>query len=151
MKRLLALTLGATLVCGSAAFAADTPETKKGPREFPGMDHRMEMMTKQLNLTSEQQTKVKAVFEEEFKGMRDARGSFAQLTPEERRQKMTDRREAFEAKMKKILTGDQWTKWEKQRRVPQGGPGIEKKGERKGEVKGSEGEPAAKKHKKKAE
>lgn len=135
------------------AFAADAPEGKKGPRDFPGIDQRMEVMTKQLALTTEQQTKVKALFEQEIKTMREARGSAgaSQIPVEERRKKMMERREAMDTKLKEILTPEQWTKWEKQRRGPQGGPGFEKRGEGKGEGKRPEGAPPAKKQKKKAE
>jgi protein CpxP len=63
--------------------------------------------------TAEQKTKVTALFEEQGKKMQAMRTENANLTQEQRREKMTAMREDQNKEMKKILTPEQFTKYEK--------------------------------------
>ena len=118
MKKLsliAAVALG-TLVAGSNLASAQTtnaaPEAKKGgKRGFPTIEQQMERMTTQLNLTDEQKPKVKAVLEDQQKKMQELR-SDSSLDQDARRQKMQTIRKDTEAKMKGILTDDQYTKYQ---------------------------------------
>ena len=99
-----------------------------GPRAAQRGDvkERLAKIAEDLQLTSDQKTKVEAAMKEQadtMRGLRDA-------TPEERREKMQAARKAFDGKMKETLTADQYAKWEKTReqRRPagegrRGGPG----------------------------
>ena len=104
-----ALALGGLLVCASVGTAQDAKEGKK--RGF-SPQQRVEQMDKELKLTSDQKTKLTALFEDQAKKMRD-------LTPEDRRAKGRELREENDKKLKAILTSDQWEKWEK---YPGGAP-----------------------------
>ena len=72
---------------------------------------RMEMMQKQLNLTDDQTTQIKGIFEESRGKMEELRGNTA-LSQEDRRAKMMEIREHQTAKVKAVLTPDQQKKFE---------------------------------------
>jgi Spy/CpxP family protein refolding chaperone len=134
MKKLTILTVAAMLTCG-AVWAAENAEKKKGPREMPGIEQRMEMMTKQLELTTDQQAKVKALFEQEGKEMREARAKADEMTVEQRREKMMARRESMDAKLKEILTPEQFQKLKEHRQNRGEGKGKKGEGEKKEKAK----------------
>lgn len=139
MKKLLALTLTGMLAMAGTTFAAEAVAKKKGgPDGMPGIDQRMEMLTKQLSLTPEQQAKIKPLLEEERKAIMEARGKNRDMTPEERQEAMKTRRAEFNKKLKPILNAEQNEKLEKARkgRGPEGAPGYEKKGGKKGKGEG---------------
>ena len=66
------------------------------------------------------------VVAQSFKAQREA---MKDLTPEERREKMKENRKATDAKIKEILTPEQYTQWEKMRQEnrPAGGAKPAKK------------------------
>ena len=108
MKKLsliVAVALG-TLVACSMAIAQDAGKdsAKKGKGGF-SVEQRLERMSTQLNLTDDQKPKVKAVLEDTAKKMKD-------LAPEDRREKGKAIREEEVAAFKKILTPEQFTKYE---------------------------------------
>lgn len=72
---------------------------------------RLDKLSEELKLTADQKTKVEAAMKEQAEAVRGLRDA----TPEDRRAKMQTARKAFDAKMKEILTADQYTKWEKTR------------------------------------
>ncbi len=75
------------------------------------VDSQLKQLTDQLHLTDAQKPRVKAVLEERNKqaaGLRD-------LAPEDRRTKMRSIRTEMDAKMKEILTADQYQQFEKTR------------------------------------
>ena len=104
-----------SLFAGSLALQAEdapkTPPAGGGAHARPGGD-----MMKELGLTPDQETKVKAAREEMMTAMKA-------LAPEERRTKGKEIREAFAAKLKTILTPEQFEKWQKnmEKNRPQGG------------------------------
>ncbi len=105
-------------------FAADS-DTKKDSTEAttrrgPGTpEQRLERMSKQLNLTDDQKAKLKPILADEAAKMKDLRADTS-VSREDRRTKMADIRKDIDAKIKGVLTADQYTKWEEARKQ-QGG------------------------------
>ena len=123
---LAALAAGALIAFTPTLRAEDKPERPNRP-ERPGGgpggprgEQRGDMLKKvaeELGLSDEQKTKLQEVFKSQREAMKD-------LSPEDRREKMKESRDAMNAKLKEILTAEQYAKWEKIRaeRGP-GGPG----------------------------
>lgn len=83
------------------------------------------MIAKNLGLNADQQTKLKAVLDDEAQQMKDFRLKVKDLTPEQRRAKYTELRDGIDAKIKPILTPEQYQKWEAMRgKRPAGAPGV---------------------------
>ena len=105
------LTVQSTKAQNSVPPAAtDTPAKAKGAKH-EGHGHHMEALTKELNLTTDQQAKIKAIFEAsrpEIKALRDD----TTMAPKDRHSKMKAIHEASDAKIKEILTPEQITKFE---------------------------------------
>ena len=126
------LALGGLLAVTTNVSAQDAKEKRGDRRGGPAVQERVDRMATELQLTDEQKTKVKAVMEEQGKKMQELRDA----TPEQRREKFQAMREEMDKKMKAILTPEQQTKWEKMRenmRQRGGGPGGEKKSQKKAE------------------
>jgi len=126
-----ALIAGSLFAGNTALRAADTntpPSTPPaggpppgGPPGGPGMRGRLgfDMTAKQLDLTEDQKPKVKAILDDEVQQMRDLRQDNS-LSPDDRRTKMRTARDNTAAKLKDVLTPEQFVKWQK---VTQG-PGV---------------------------
>ncbi len=69
------------------------------------------MLTQQLNLTSDQQTQIKPILENESQQMQSLR-SDSSLSQQDRMSKMQAIRETTNSQIKPILTADQQTKWQ---------------------------------------
>jgi len=116
LSLLTALVAGAVIALTPSLRAQDSKPNRPeaGQRPAPGqrgemVKDRLAKLAEELNLTAEQKTKVEAVIKaqtESMRGLQDA-------TPEERREKMQAARKTMDAKMKEILTAEQYTKWEK--------------------------------------
>lgn len=123
---LVALAAGALIAFSPTLRAEDKParpERSERPGGGPGQRGDMlKKMAEELGLSEEQKTKLQEVFKSQREAMKD-------LSPEERREKMKESRDAMSAKVKEILTAEQYAKWEKIRdeRRPGGpsGPGNE--------------------------
>lgn len=112
MKKLsliAAVALG-TLVACSIATAQDAAK-KKGRQGF-GAGQGVEQLKKDLDLKDDQVSKVKAVLEERQKKMQELRG---ETDREARREKMRSIMEESNKQMKKILTDEQYKKYEEMR------------------------------------
>lgn len=125
-KLLAALAAGALIAFTPNLRAEDKPEKPNRPERPEGgprggqAGERIKKMAEELNLTADQKTKVEAALKEQ----REAMQGIKDATPEERRAKMQEGRKAMDAKMKEILTAEQYTKWEKLRvQNRPGGPG----------------------------
>ena len=124
---MLASVVAAGLMTGQTLQAQDAPKDKPAgaPGGGPAMrGPNMDQIAKELNLTEDQKTKVKAAQEERMQKARAIRQD-STISQEDRRAKMKEIQDAFTAKMKEILTPDQFEKWQKhaQQRRQQGGPG----------------------------
>ena len=109
---LAALATGALFVLTPSLRAEDKPAKPAHPEAAPhGGGQRGDMlkeMGEKLNLTADQKTKLQEAFKAQREAMKD-------LTPEERKEKMKANRQATDAKIKEILTPEQYTQWEKMR------------------------------------
>lgn len=75
-------------------------------------ERRLEMMQRQLSLTPDQTTAIRAIFQDERAKMEAARASGDSTSPEDRRAKMMAMREEEKTKIEAVLTPDQKTKYE---------------------------------------
>jgi periplasmic protein CpxP/Spy len=132
---LITILTGALLVTGTTLRAqdapdkdakpADKPHKQMGPGEGGGQQDRMAKMAEELKLTDDQKAKVKTATQEQMEKMRAIRSDDS-LTQEQKREKGKALRDEMTAKMKEILTPEQFTQWEKMRPQPgqrPGGPG----------------------------
>jgi Spy/CpxP family protein refolding chaperone len=127
------------VLCGFMVSVATAQDTNKAtPRRGANTEQRIEQLDKQLQLTADQKTKLKAYFDGERKKMQDMRADTS-LTREQRQEKMKAVREDLQKEMKSVLTADQFTKWEKERdrmreemkqKAKQGGKKAEEKTEK---------------------
>ena len=120
-----ALTAGALLACSSSLLAQDTTNTPPaGGMRGRMMGPTIEQLTTNLSLTADEIPKVKAVLDDQRQKMADLRADQS-VQGQDRRTKMTEIRNDVTAKMKDILTDDQFTQYQKltQRGVRRGGAG----------------------------
>jgi len=104
----LAALVAGSLLAGTALQAQDAPQARSAMHGRPSADQ----MAKELNLTDDQKTKVKAALADQqtkMKALRDDKS----LSREDRRAKGKEIREATQAKIKGILTPEQMEKWQK--------------------------------------
>jgi periplasmic protein CpxP/Spy len=87
---------------GGSTMAAMTPEG------------RLKMLTEKLNLTEDQQAKLKPILEDQSKQMKALHGD-ASLAPAEKQAKMKELHEASTEKINAVLTPDQQAKWKQMR------------------------------------
>lgn len=123
---LAALAAGALIALTPNLRAEDKPEKPNRPERPEGgprggqRGDMLKEMAEKLNLTADQ----KAKLQEAIKAQRENRKDLKDATPEERRAAMKEAREAMNAKLKEILTAEQYAKWEKIREENRpGGPG----------------------------
>jgi len=111
---LAALCTGA--LCAMPMLAQDAapaaPQGQMGPRGGGRMEARqVEMLTKRLNLTADQQTQVKAIDDDTMKQMATVRNDTS-LSQDDKRAKMMDIRKGSQDKIRAVLTDEQKTKYE---------------------------------------
>ena len=122
MAVILAVLITAVFAMSSQqAFGKDDPnakspkvekeQPKRGPGDMrEGIDKRMEHLTKELNLTKEQQEKIRPIIENEMKEMRTVRED-SSLTPEQKREKTKAIHQTTKEAINKILTPEQQKKY----------------------------------------
>lgn len=129
------LAVAAALALPIASHAQDKKEDKKPAGERPpggaggdrraAAEERFKKMAEDLKLTDEQKTKVQENFRDMMQKGRELRENTA-LSQEDRQAKGREMRESFQAKMKEILTKEQFEKFEKQQAEFRRGPGGER-------------------------
>lgn len=155
-----AAVLGALLSLGFAAgnaFAQDdqaapapppppqsgqAPDQQPGPgmgghmgrRQMPSVDDQLQHLTKKLNLSAEQQAKLKPILEDQRKQMDQIRND-SSLSRQDRFSKMMDLRQSSDSQIKSVLNEDQQKNFDKMR--------DEQKGRMKQWRKGGENAPPA--------
>ena len=98
-------------------FAQGPPDSGQGGGSYgghgqpPTAEQRLQRMTQQLNLTSEQQTQIKPILESESQQMQELRGN-ASLSQQDRMAKIQEIRQTTASQIKPILNADQQTKFE---------------------------------------
>ena len=124
MKSIRLLTLLAACLFAMAALAQQNPpaqgsgDQKQGGHGHMGMgpgmgnvdDHVKELTTK-LNLTADQQTKVKAILEEHHQQMQ-AMMKDDSMSKEDKHAKMMSMHDSVHAKVRELLTDEQKTKFD---------------------------------------
>ncbi|HEX4343889.1 MAG TPA: hypothetical protein VH255_10880 [Verrucomicrobiae bacterium] len=126
-KLSLAVLAAAGLLAFSVPAHADdtnstpkmTPPTAPAGRPARGFtaEAQMDRLTTALTLTDDEKPKVKAIVDDQFKQMSDLR-SDTSMSPDDRRTKMQAIRTDVTAKMKDVLTADQFAKYQA---LPMGG------------------------------
>jgi protein CpxP len=115
---IVAVALGA-LAAGTLAASAQTtnsnPQPGAGHGEKGGqLKDRLQRMAEALQLTDAEKDQIKPILQGDMEKAKELRDDTS-LTQEERRAKMKTIREDTAAKMKGILTPEQFTKWEQLR------------------------------------
>jgi Spy/CpxP family protein refolding chaperone len=111
------LVLGLTALSALPAMAqepAPPPPGQGGPRHGgPGgmRGNQVDFLTRQLNLTPDQVTQVKAIDEDTWKQMKALRDD-ASTADADKRAKMMDIRKTSQGKIRALLTPDQQTKFD---------------------------------------
>ena len=124
-KTLMMVALAAgSLFASSTLQAQDAPKDKPADNKpaaptpgarRPGLS--LDGLAKQLDLTEDQKVKIKPIIEDLQKKISELRKDTS-VAPEDRPAKMKEIRESVSAKLKEILTPEQFAKWEKN------GPGM---------------------------
>jgi len=73
-------------------------------------ENRLKMLTEKLNLTDDQQAKIKPLLEDETSEMQSIHND-SSLAPADRQAKMKQVHQSFTDKVNAVLTPDQQTKW----------------------------------------
>jgi len=112
---LSAVMAGMMLVMPSSLPAQNAPATHEHGAMGPMTpeDH-LKMLTEKLNLTEDQQAKLRPIFEDQSKQMK-AIHEDTSLAPADRQAKMKELHESSNEKVNAILTPDQQAKWKQMR------------------------------------
>ncbi len=122
LKHCLLVLVAAGLISIAAPFAAaqDTPSPSSdsqapspnhGRRHGPDPSQRTQELTKKLNLTTDQQAKVKDALESEHSQM-ESMHQDSSLSREDRRAKMMDIRKSTDTQIRGLLDSTQQKKWD---------------------------------------
>ncbi|MFZ0760990.1 MAG: hypothetical protein WAM69_13665 [Candidatus Sulfotelmatobacter sp.] len=122
LKQCLLVLVAAGLVAITAPFAAGQDSSpndqQSSPPQYNGHHHRAPdparrtaELTKQLNLTSDQQTKVQAALESERSQMESLHQDTS-LSRDDRRAKMTEIRKTTDDQIRGLLDSTQQKKWD---------------------------------------
>ncbi len=122
-----ALLTVAMACCGTALYAQMQDSGQGGGQQRRGpmsTDDRLQHLTQMLNLTSDQQTKIRPILENESTQMQALRGDTS-MSRDDKMTKMKSIRESTNSQISPILTSDQQQKWQQmqtQHMRPQGAP-----------------------------
>lgn len=112
-RRIFTLALSTLFGLGAAIAAPQTQDqsgtqqsSQPAERHQPDPNRQMRMLTKRLNLTSDQQNQILPILTSRNDQMQSIRGD-ASLSPQDRRAKMRAIREDADAKVRALLTADQ--------------------------------------------
>jgi len=134
MTLIAALAAGSLLMLTPALRADDATNTPPatppagGPPGMRGRGPNLDRIAQQLNLTDDQKPKVKEILDGRQEQMRDL-WQDQDMSRDDRMAKMKSIREDTDAKLKAVLTADQFEQWQKMesrmrgpRNRPPGGP-----------------------------
>ncbi len=134
-KKIMAmLAVGGSLAFGPALLAQDSTNTPPPPPAAQGgqmrgqnVDRMVQMLTTRLNLTADEQTKIKPILQSQADQINALRQD-STLTPQDRRAKMMAIRQSTASQLQGILTPDQFTQYQQmmqrgRRGMGPGGPG----------------------------
>jgi Spy/CpxP family protein refolding chaperone len=127
--------LTAVLLCGVLSLTTTVRAAEKaGGERAEKARERMQEVTEKLGLTEAQKEKLKPIFQAQGEKMKELMGN-ADLSREQKMEKMKALREEFAPKFKEILTPEQFEKWEKMREEMRGKLGDRAKQRRGGAEK----------------
>lgn len=129
-------TLTALLLCGTLSLttAARAAEARRpGGERAERAKERIQEIVEKLGLNESQKEKFRSVWQEQMQKMKEVFGN-ADLSREQKAEKMKAIREEFAPKFKEILTPEQFEKWQKMREEMREKVGERAKG-RRGEKK----------------
>jgi hypothetical protein len=113
-------TLGLLLTAGAGAWSAENDQrprqrqNQSGERPLRNRAERLETMARELNLTEGQKAQLREVWRKDAEKIRSIRQD-ENLTPEEKRTKAREAMRAMPDQLKKILTVEQFEKWQEMR------------------------------------
>ena len=122
-KQCLLIVVAGLLISGTAAFSAaqdSQSNDQSAPPQEMGRGHRggfqdpaqrTQELTKQLNLTSDQQTKVQGILQNEHSQMESLRQQ-SSGSPQDRRSKMMDIHQNSNSQIRALLDSNQQKKWD---------------------------------------
>ena len=122
MKKLLVLSLAACMIILTTTAQTERPTETKPPTERHKGKHEKGKMMKELNLSKEQQAKMKANHKE-MKAKHDALKAQDNITVKEMREKKAALKAEQQASMASILTPEQKTKMAKMKEKRKTGRG----------------------------
>ena len=119
MKLMRLVTLFAACLFALAATAQQNPPAQENGEHKHGaqagrmgnMDDMMQELTTKLNLTADQQTKIKSILEEQHEQMRATMNDPA-ISKEDKHAKMKSMHDSIHAKVREVLTDDQKPKFD---------------------------------------
>ena len=125
MKRSLVCTLLAVaLACGGTALYAQDNMSQSGAQEGhrmpPSPEQRLQHLTKTLNLTADQQEKIKPILESEQSQMQSLHQDTS-MAKQDRMAKAQQIRQGSNDQIQQVLTPDQQQKWSQMQAQHQGG------------------------------
>jgi len=114
------LTAGLILIAASLAASQDNPSNDQTPPQDNGRQHhpgppdpaqRTQELSKKLNLTSDQQTKVQDILQSEHSQMESLHQD-SSLSQQDRHSKMMDIRNNSDTQIRRLLDSTQQKKWD---------------------------------------
>jgi len=117
MKQVRLLALLATCLFALAAFAQQNPpakenaENKHGGHEMGNVDEHVKELSNKLNLTADQQTKVKAILEQNHQQMETVMKDES-MSKEDKHAKMKSMHDSIHTQIRDVLTDDQKPKFD---------------------------------------
>jgi len=110
---LCALLATALACCGTALYAQQDNMSQGAPaaHRMPSPEQRLRHMTKTLNLSDEQQQKIKPLLESESQQMQSLRQDTT-MSKQDRMAKMQQIRQGTNDQIKGVLSNDQQQKWQ---------------------------------------
>lgn len=116
-KALMCALLGAALACSGTALYAQTAEGAGqggGQHQMPSPEMRLQHMTRMLDLSSDQQAKIKPILENESQQMQSLHQDTS-MSQQDRMAKMREIRQSTMSQIKPILTAEQQQKLQQMR------------------------------------
>jgi periplasmic protein CpxP/Spy len=117
----MAGVLGAALAIGVPVFAQtagdsgqDNPQAQTAPKGYRHHGNRMQKLSQELNLTADQQAKMKPIFQQ-ARAQGKTIHQDASLTKEQKMAKMKELHQTTMAQMNEILTPEQQAQWKQLR------------------------------------
>jgi len=118
MKKMMicALLTVAVACCGTALYAQDNMsqsggQMAQGGHHMATPEQRLQHMTRMLNLTDDQQAKIKPMLEQQQQQM-EALHQDSSMSQADRHSKMMEIRQSTDEQIKGVLTPEQQTKWQ---------------------------------------